>query len=544
MSDSAASSPLAPFGFPTFRNFWFGSILSNLGGLIQGVGAAWLMTSLTPAADMVALIQASAALPIMLFSLPAGAIADGFDRRSVMLMAQIFMLLVSATLAVCAWYQIMTPWLLLSFTFLLGCGISFNIPAWQASVGDIVPRSQVGAAVLLNSVGFNATRSLGPAVGGALVAATGAFAAFAVNTVSYLGLILALLLWRPPERAPGLPREPLSSAVWTGVRYVAMSPNLGRVLLRGFVFGLTTIVILALLPVVARDSLNGSALLYGILLGAFGVGAVGGAFGSAPLRARLSNEVLVRWMFVAMAIAAALIGVSRTPLLTVLALALGGAAWVLTLSLFNTTIQMSTPRWVVGRALSLYQMATFGGMALGSWFWGTIAEQHSPTIALVVAAGTALLGAVVGWLLPLPAEALLDLDPLNRWREPEVELDLRPRSGPVAIAVEYRIADEHLDAFMRLMEQRRRVRRRDGAQRWSLLRDMEQPAAWIERFELPTWVEYVRFHERTTQADAPISDGLRALHSGDWPPRVRRLLVRDLSQLRSDELERSPVDPL
>jgi len=526
----------------TFRSLWFASIASNFGSLIQGVGAAWMMTSIAESADMVALVQASATLPIMVFSLMSGAVADSFDRRRVMLSAQGFMLIVSATLAVCAWLGVMTPWLLLSFTFLLGCGVSFNNPAWQAAVGDIVPKDMVPAAVLLNGVGFNVTRSVGPAIGGAIVAAAGAAAAFAINTVSYFGLISVLWRWKPQLPATTLPREGLRSAMTTGVRYVAMSPSIARILLRGFIFGLTTIVVLALLPLVTRNVIEGGAFLYGVLLGAFGIGAVAGAFVSAPLRDRLSNEVLVRWTFVAFAICASVTATSTWVWLTSLALILGGAAWVISLALFNTTVQMSTPRWVVGRALSLYQMSIFGGMAIGSWLWGTIAEHYSSKVALLCAAVSMLLGAAVGFWLRLPDRVSVNLDPLNRWQRPDVALDLQPQSGPVAIAVEYSIGEKDLPAFLSLMERRHRIRRRDGAREWTLMRDTESPQQWIERFVLPTWTDYIRFHQRTTQADAPVSDGIRALHTGQGLPRVRRMLIRDPVRSRIDEVIREPVD--
>ncbi len=535
-------STLAPLRIPTFRALWFASIASNFGGLIQGVGAAWLMTSIATSADMVALVQTSTTLPIMLFSLMAGAIADGYQRRRVMLIAQTFMFLVSSGLAVTAWLGLVTPWVLLSFTFLIGCGIAFNNPAWQAAVGDVVPRDKIAAAVLLNSVGFNATRSLGPALGGAIVAAAGAAAAFAVNAVSYLGLIGVLWRWRPEAAPRTMPRETLATAMTAGVRYVALSPNIAKVLVRGFAFGVTTIVILALLPLVARGPLQGNALVYGVLLGAFGVGAVIGAFLSAQARQRLANEALVRWTFLAMAGCAVVTARSESAWLTGVALTAAGAAWVISLALFNTTVQMSTPRWVVGRALSLYQMAIFGGMALGSWLWGTLAETHSVQIALQAAAAAMLLGGAIGLPLPLPARDTLNLDPLNRWREPQIALDIRPQSGPIAISVTYQIELDAVPEFLAAMSERHRIRRRDGAHHWTLMRDLGDPRIWVESFEIPTWVDYVRLHMRTTHADAPVGERIRALHTGAEPPRVTRMLIRDPARASSEPAPRAPLD--
>lgn len=519
-------SPLAPFRHETFRIIWIASLASNFGGLVQAVGAAWMMTSITASANMVALVQASTSLPIMLFSVISGALADNFDRRRIMLTAQVFMLVVSALLTFCAWFGLITPWLLLCFTFLIGCGTALNNPAWQASVGDMVPRDILPAAVSLNSMGFNITRSVGPAIGGAIVAAAGAAAAFAANTLSYFALIYALVRWRREETLSSLPRETMGRAIGAGLRYVAMSPNIGKVLFRGFVFGLSASAILALLPLVARDLVAGGPLTYGIMLGAFGLGAIAGALLSARLREKLSSEWIVRIAFAGFAASSFITAISPYGWLTSFALLFSGAGWVLALSLFNTTVQMSAPRWVVGRALSLYQTTTFGGIAGGSWMWGQLAEIYGPAQALIISALVMIVGAAIGLRLPLPEFKALNLDPLNRFSEPLLKLDLKPRSGPIVIMIDYDIADEDVPAFLTAMAERRRIRIRDGAGQWGLMRDLENPTTWTETYHVPTWVEYVRHNQRRTQADAEIGDTLMGLHRGETPPRVHRMIER------------------
>ena len=310
--DASPAEPtaLSPMRYPVFRAVWFASLLANFGALIQSVGAAWLMISIAQSADMVALVQASIALPIMLLSLVAGALADNRDRRVVMLGTQVFMLAVSVVLAACAWAGLITPWLLLLFTFLIGCGSAFNAPAWQASVGDMVPRTELPGAVALNSLGFNIARSVGPAIGGAIVAAAGAAAAFAVNAASYVALIVVLARWRPVRAPAILPRESLGVAMAAGIRYVSMSPAIRTVLLRSAIFGAGASGLMALMPLVAKDLLGGGPLDYGLMLGAFGVGAVAGAIGAARLRRTFSTETIVRCACVAFAIAAAIAGLS------------------------------------------------------------------------------------------------------------------------------------------------------------------------------------------------------------------------------------------
>jgi MFS family permease len=525
------ASPFVPLRQPVFRAVWFASLASNFGGLIQAVGASWLMTSIAASADLVALVQASTTLPVMLFSLAAGAIADNYDRRRIMLTAQGFMFCVSIMLAVFAWFGWLTPWTLLGFTFLLGCGTALNNPAWQSSVGDMVPRQDVPAAVTLNSVAFNIARSVGPATGGAIVAASGAFAAFAINAVSYVALLAVLWRWQPPKVERLLPRETLWIAMSAGLRYVAMSPNIRSVILRAFAFGFGGIVVLALLPLVARDLVKGGPLVFGVLLGAFGAGAVAGAFLSARLRRMLTTEALVRLTFAAFAVAVAVMALSTSLWLTIPALCVTGGCWVMTLSTFNATVQFSAPRWVVGRALALYQMGAFGGMALGSWVWGWSILHIGTERTLLVAAFALLAGAALGLRYALPPLEALNLDPLSRWREPTVAVDIEPRSGPVIVTIEYVIAEENVVAFLSAMAERRRIRRRDGARHWALLRDLTNAELWIERYDSPTWVEYVRQNQRVTQADAEIGERVRALHKGPVPPVVHRMIERQTGSL-------------
>lgn len=402
-TSSAAEPPsaLSPLRIPLFRSVWMATLIAYFGAMIQSVGAAWLMTSLARSADTVALVQSAVTLPFMLLSPVAGALADNLDRRWMMLGAQLSMLFVASLLAACAWTGLITPWLLLLFTFLLASGMAINAPAWQAAVGDMVPRPHLPAAVTLNSVAYNIARSAGPAIGGAVVAAAGAAAAFAVNALSYIALIVVLARWQPPARRATTPRESLGAAIAVGVRYVSQSPTLRTVLLRGFAFGLGTSAVMALLPLVAKHRISGGALTYGVLLGAYGVGAVAGALTATRLRGSVSTEGIVRWSNIVFASITAILAVSTHLWLALPALVIGGGAWVLTLSTFNVTVQLSTPRWVVARALSLYNMTTFGGWALGSWLWGMLAEGHGLVPALLAAAVVTLVSALLGHVFPL-----------------------------------------------------------------------------------------------------------------------------------------------
>lgn len=550
MTNAGADSPfvkqqstvLGPFRHQAFRTLWIVTLVSNLGGLIQAVGAGWLMTTLTDSYNMVALVQASTTLPIMVFSIAAGALADNFDRRIIMIIAQVGMAVVSLFLATLSFMGLLTPWLLLAFTFLIGSGTALFNPSWQASIGDIVPRQDLPGAVTLNSMGFNMMRSVGPAIGGLVVATAGAAAAFALNALSYLPLIWALSRWKPERLPRRLPSEHFGSAMWAGIRYVSLSPNLTTVLLRAFLFGFGAVAILALLPAVAASYTGSGALIYGALLGFFGLGAIGGALLNARVRASYANETIVRVACVAFAACCLGLGLSQAPLLSFVLLMPAGAGWVLALSLFNVSIQLSTPRWVVGRALSLYQTATFGGMAAGSWCWGALADASGLAWSLGVA-GVVLLGcAVVGVRLPLPRFGSSDLDPLNTFNEPILKLELQPRSGPIMVMIDYQIDEADIPRFLELMVERRRIRIRDGARQWALLRDLERPEIWVESYHVPTWVDYVRHNLRRTKADAENISLLRSLHRGTGQPKVHRMIERQTVPIREDLVARQSTE--
>jgi MFS family permease len=401
MHDAADDPAASPFAFPLFRAVWLASTASHFGGLIQAVGASWIMLSLTHSARLVALVQTAATLPIVLLSLLAGAFADNHDRRHVMIVAQAFMLMTASALALLGWLDWLTLGIVLCGTFLIGCGTAFHAPAWQASVGDLVPRPVVPAAIVANGLGFNLSRTVGPAVGGLVVAAAGAAAAFLVNAVSYVGLIVVLLRWRPSREAPV--RQPIGASMLGGVRHAIASPSLRVGMIRAGLFGTMSSAILALMPLVARDLVGGGASTYGTLLGLFGVGSILGSFGSKRMRRSLSNERIVR--IASLTVAAGAVGIAANLgfAATAIALMAAGAGTVLALSTFNVVVQMAAPRAVLARSLALYQMATFGGLALGSGVFGVVAQAQGVAVALLAAAEFQLLAMLVGRRWPLAA---------------------------------------------------------------------------------------------------------------------------------------------
>ncbi|HEU4628027.1 MAG TPA: MFS transporter [Steroidobacteraceae bacterium] len=537
MAQSWRASTLAPFRSRTFLRIWSASIVSNFGSLIQAVGASWLMTSLAPSANYVALVQASTSLPIMLLALPSGAVADIWDRRKIMLIAQSAMFSVSVLLAVITYSGHIEPWSLLLLTFLLGCGTALYGPAWQSSVGEQVPREHIPAAVALNTMSYNLARTAGPAIGGLIVAIAGAPFAFAVNAMTYVGLIVTLATWKRPRTESHLPPESMLMAIRAGLRYCRLSPPIRAVLLRGFLLGALGSSIWALMPLIARDLLHGTAKTYGVLFGTFGCGAVIGALTSATARQRFTNETLARAGIIAFGLTAGVSAISPWMVPTLLAFLLGGASWVIMLTSFNITIQLSSPKWVTGRALAVYQMAVFGGMAIGSWMWGEIAEAYGLRTALAVSAVLLWASALVGLIARLPQTEGLNLAPSRGPMKFTPAIELGPESGRVIVTIEYRVAEKDQAAFAQAMRELQRIRRRDGARRWMLMQDLSDPEIWVERFHSPSWVEHQRRYHRFTVADQEIERRAHAFHRGDGPPRVRHLLERPPDELPIAERE-------
>ena len=391
----------SPFRYPVFRAIWIANLFSNLGATLQSVGAAWLMTELTPSHQLVALVQSSATVPIMLFGVFAGAIADNYDRRLVMLAAQVGMLLVSGALAALTYAGWISPFLLLAFTLTVGIGTALNSPAWQASVRQQVHPEQLPQAIALNSISFNIARSVGPALGGVLISIWDVSFAFLINAISYIGLIGVLLWWRPPPRQ--VERRPILPAVGVGLRYCATTPQLRRILIRGLALGFSLAAYQALLPAVVSDHIRGDEFDFGLMLGLFGIGSIVTAPFLRMIRRRIGFEGILGAGSALFVFSLSLIAEVHEVLYALPAAFAAGMGWVLILTTINTAVQVRSPDEILGRCLSIYQAVTFGGMALGSWTWGALADWkdlpfalHAGSIFLVVSFG------VLRFLAPMP----------------------------------------------------------------------------------------------------------------------------------------------
>jgi MFS family permease len=531
----APDSIAAPLRHSVFRRIWLASLVSNLGILIQGVGAAWAMTQMTSSADKVALVQTALMLPVMLIAMPAGAIADMHDRRIVALVSLSIALAGATGLTVLAWLNLVTPNTLLALCFVVGSGMALFGPAWQASVSEQVPAETLPSAVALNGISYNIARSFGPAIGGIVVATAGAVAAFATNALLYLPLMVVLFLWNRTSEPSRLPRERLNRAIVSGVRYIANSPSIRIVLARTLVTGLIGGSVSALMPLVARDLLHGGAQTYGIMLGAFGMGAVIGALNIAEVRKRMSGEAAVRACALSMAGAIAAVALSKQAVLTAAALVLAGGVWMLAVALFNIGVQLSAPRWVAGRSLAAFQASIAGGIAMGSWGWGHLTDAAGVETALLVSAGLMGLSPLLGIWLRMPPVGARNEAASEVLADPHVQLSLTGRSGPLVVEIEYRVAQDSARLFHNVMQEVQLSRQRNGAYGWSIARDIADPELWTERYHCPTWLDYLRQRNRATQSERALHQRAIDFHIGPDPIRVRRMLERPFGSVRWKE---------
>lgn len=534
-------SVFEPLQHGVFPRIWLASLGSSFGALIQGVGAAWAMTELSGSAEKVALVQTASFTPTLLLSLMAGALADMYDRRVVGLTALSISIIAGVALTACAFLKLLTPEILLGFCFLVGVGGALFQPAWQASVREQVPLRLLPQAISLNSISYNIARSFGPAIGGALVAAAGAAAAFVANAVLYLPMFFVLLLWRREREIPRLPPESLRRAMISGVRYVIHSPPIRTVLFRTALLGVVGGIVSALMPLVARDLVRGGALVYGVLLGAFGMGAVLGALSMSGLRARLLNEPLVAACMLVMGMGMITISFSRALPLTALALVFTGAAWTVAVASYNIEVQLAAARWVTGRTLAVFQAAISGGLAVGGLLWGSFALAHGVASALLVAGTAMLTMSALGVWLRMPSAKAAAEDAHDEIGEPEVALALTARSGPIVVEINYRVDPGRAREFYQTSLDVQRVRQRNGGYAWSISRDVADPALWTERFHCPTWHDYLRQRSRATEAERSLQGHLLDFHQGPGPARVRRMLERPFGSVRWREDTPDPV---
>jgi MFS family permease len=514
-----------PLRTPLFRNLLIADVMSDIGTFMQTVGAAWLMVSLGAGPMYVALTQTASALPFFVFALPAGAIGDIVDRRRLILYTEFWMVGVAIVLAVATIMGLMSPWLLLVLTFALSAGDAFETPTWRAVLPEMVPKEDLAAASALNGIEFNFARAIGPALAGVIIAVAGVGLAFALNVASFGGVIVLVARWKRPVRRRTTPPETLAGATVAAVRYVRFSPPIRVLLLRSGLTMFFASALLALLPSVAR-SISDSPTGYGILLGCFGAGAVVGALTMQPARARWSEDTVVSGGVAILGLMTAIAGFLHTMVALAATMLVAGAAWIVFISVMSALVQSLAPDWVRARVLSIFMLVFQGGLAAGSALAGALAARAGIQQALLWAGLGIVATTALGLVAKLP-DATTDVSPWNHWRMPAIVKDLRPEldEGPVLVTLEYRVNHDQSEEFLDAIHEYGRVRRRDGAYRWGVYRDLEDADRYVETFLIRSWAEHLRQHERSTKADREIEDRLRTYVTG--APKVRHLVAAE-----------------
>ncbi|MCK5933961.1 MAG: MFS transporter [Fulvimarina manganoxydans] len=514
----------APFGHRAFALLWTATLISNIGTWMHDVGAGWLMTTLDPSPAVVTLVQAATTLPVFLFGLLAGALADRLDKRRMLIAINAGLFLVVALLAFLVWLGEMTPLLLILFTLIIGTGAAFMAPAWQAVVPQLVPREALKPAIALNSMGINISRAIGPALAGILIAGIGLAAPFALNAASFLVIIAALLMWRPEPRPLRQPAGSILSEMATGLRHVRHNAAMLATLVRALAFFLFASAVWSLLPLIARASEGGGSALYGILMALIGAGAVTGAFVLPRLQTRLSSDQVAQAGTFGTAMALVLLAIFATPPVLMAATFLVGLSWIAVLTAFNVSAQTALPDWVRARGLAVYLMAFFGSMALGSIMWGQVASTASVPVALLAAAAGLILALLATSRFAIGQGEGLDLGPASIW--PQAPTLDRDTTGDRAamVTVEYRISAADRAAFLAAMQAFFGERLRNGATRWHLHQDVEDPELFVESFHLPSWNEHLKQHGRVSRHDAELQDRVRAFDKRGSGPLVRHFI--------------------
>lgn len=530
MDSSIASSnppagPRSPLGVRVFRWLWLAALFSNIGTWIHEVAAGWLMTDLSESKLMVSLVQAATMGPVFLLGLFSGALADIVDRRRLLIIAQVWNLLAAGSLAAITLAGLVTPGLLLTLVSLLAVGTALQIPAFQAIVPDLVPRTMLRSAVTLNGVSINLARAIGPALAGVIISMLGVWAAFAANALTFLAVLMVVIGWKPTPRVSRLPAEHLIRAVLVGLRYTRHDRPLQFVLARTAAFMVCASAAWALLPVVIRVELGRSSGDYGLALAGVGIGAISGAFLLPRLGRRIPADALVLLATMVYAGGMVSLAVVRDFWVILPCLVALGLAWLTIMATLNASAQTVLPDWVRARGLSVYMFVFSGAMAGGATAWGLIADLTSVNAALMVAAALAGLGCLLAPWLPLRSGEFRDLSPTKQMPThpgPNPEIG---DTGEVQVLILYDIDPENEEPFHEAMREIRRWRLRTGAITWTLYRDFDHPQRWVESFVVPSWHEHLRQHARTTDEDWSAQSRAHALHNGDSPPQITHLIV-------------------
>ena len=517
--------PAAPLSIRTtlrhtaFRALLGGGSVYFVGNAMQAMAAAWLMVEVTGSSFLAALVQTAVFLPMFLFALPAGVLADTTDRRMLMLAALAVQAALVALMALLFLLGVAGAATLLVLTFMAGCCTAVLSPSWNSSVVDVVPREELPQAITAIGISYNSARALGPAMAGWVYAQFGAGWVFVLTVAGVLALFETVRRYPPRPHPPSrLPAERLWGGMLSALRFARHSHTVLAQLVRTVAYSAAGSALWALLPVIGQRQLGLGATGFGLLMGCLGTGAVLAGLCIGRLRARLGLEALVLVGGVVFAVVMAVAALSHTRLITYAALVAGGASWMSVMSTYNTATQTSVPPWVRARATAMHTLCALGSFAIGSAFWGALSDIAGLTPALLVAAVVMAAGLLLARPFPLRMGGLLEVTQVPLSQDLFVAHEPDPEAGPVAVEIGYRVRPEQTAAFLDDVSLLRAPRKRDGATFWRVYRDLSDPSHYAERFIVTSWADYLHQRARSTLADQELEARLRRhLQAGDVP---------------------------
>lgn len=538
MSDGKRSSLTeSPLKNKSYRFLWIAMLVSDIGGAMQGVGGGWLITSLSTSPFIVALLQVVSGLSIFLLALPAGAVADIVDKRKLFLITQYFSLVVAAVLSILTFGGFTTPLILLVFTFLLGLGNAMSLPVNIVVQTELVPKAKALAAMTLFGVAVYIGLAAGPLLGGLVVAAAGPWAVFMVNALSFVGIIVFLHRWRKPPERSVLPPEHVVGAIRAGLRYIKHSSHVRALFVRDTAWAICVSALMSLLPLLSRNAALSNSILFGILMGAFGIGGMASGFLIVPRLKNLSIERRVVGATILAAMVLAVLSLEHDFITLFIAVFSAGAAAIVTTSSFNFVAYNSVSVWVRTRVVAVHQLVYWGGFTLGGILWGSIAEIFGIPLTLLAASIGLVIGLTTMTRYKLEPRTDVDMTPSMHWPTPQVMTDIRDHDdGPVLVEIEYQIDPGRSHEFELAMQDIRSLRLRDGAINWGLFHDLENPSRYVETWTSESWAEHLRHHERVTKADVAIEERVKSFHIGKDPPRVSHLIgeLQDNTKIKKE----------
>jgi MFS family permease len=522
---------LGAFAHLPFAVVWIASAVALVGISMYDTASGWLMTTLDLNPFDVSLVHAATNLPMFLFTLPAGALADIVDPRRLILYISCGIAVLIVMFAGLVSLDLASPVSLLLTTFLLSAAWSVNSPGWLAILPSLVPRSELPGAIAANGVAYNLSRTIGPMLGGFAIVHYGLSAPYWAFAVANVIVVAALLWWRaPPKETASLPAERLSGAVRTGLRHAVNSRYFRSTLVRTVAVYPFAAAYWGLMPLIARGSGEG-AEHYGLLLSVISAGALVASFAHRTLRQFINLDWMTALGSVGTAVALALFASFRAFPVLLGACFLAGAAWVLVLTSLYVSAQNVLPQWVRGRGLAIFLTVIFGVVAVSSAAWGQVAAEIGLDRALLAASAGALLAIPLTWSWELHDAEAIDLTPSLHYRRPQAVEDIADDRGPVLVKIEYWIDPKDRERFLRAIDDLGEQRRRDGAFAWGMFEDMAEFGRFEEAYLIESWLELMHFRERVTKEDRVIEDEIREMLTG--PPHIEFLVSAERAPRRN-----------